>query len=71
MKRLNFYERVVWMFLLFNVVFQPINEDYLDYMIPKNIIGYTYWLSIGLFLGFQLFKNASKRYWEEQEKIND
>jgi hypothetical protein len=56
MGNLNLYEKIIGLFLLFNIIYYPINEDYLNFIIPKDFCSYMYWLSIGLFLGFKLYK---------------
>lgn len=61
MKRVNLYNRIIWGFLLFNIAFHPVNEDFLEYLIPKDIMGYSYWLSIGIFIGFNLYNFEVKR----------
>jgi len=67
MKRFKYYEIFVWVFLLFNIIFQIINEDFLDYLIQKNYICYSYWFSIGLFVSFQIHKYLVARHWKEQK----
>ncbi len=68
MKRFKYYETFVWCYLLFNVVFQIINEDLLDLLIPKKYVCYSYWFSIGLFVGLQIHKYLVRKYWEAQNK---
>jgi hypothetical protein len=37
-----------------NLFLDVINEKLLHYWIPVEIVAYLFWLSLGLFLGFQL-----------------
>ncbi len=68
MKRFKYYEAFVWLYLLFNVVFQVINEDFLDCLIPQKYICYSYWFNIGLFVGLQIHKYLVRKHWKEQNK---
>jgi hypothetical protein len=58
--RFNLYEGTVIIFFIFNIVFYNLNEDYLHY-IPNQVAGYMFWLSLGLWLGFELSKYEFKR----------
>lgn len=47
-----------------------LNRDFLHYLIPNEIAAYLFWLSLGLYLGFQLYKYEMKRLmkqWKQQE----
>ena len=68
MGRFILFERIIWFFLIFNIVFQPINEDIFNYFLPKEINGYMYWFSIGLFFGYQLYKYSINKYWKNLNK---
>lgn len=62
-KRLNIYEGIIAVNFILNIAIYIVNEDYLQYVIPKEIVGYMFWLSLGLCLGFQLCKYEFKRLW--------
>jgi hypothetical protein len=63
-KRSYIYEGVISINFLLNLVFYIVNEDYFQYVIPKEIAGYMFWLSLGLYLGFQLCKYEFRRVWK-------
>lgn len=69
-KRFAFYEKGVTIFFILNLFFDLINKKLLDYRIPSDIVGYLFWLSLGLFLGFRLCKfeysNILRRHSEKQ-----
>ena len=67
-KRFNFYEKGLAIFLIFNIIFYVVNEDFLKYIIPKDISGYLFWISLGLYLGFRLCQYEYKRVWNEMQK---
>ena len=60
-KRFNTYDLAIVINLIVNIFLYIINEDFLNYAIPKNISVYMFWLSLGLYLGFQLCKMEFKR----------
>lgn len=62
-KRLKIFEAIVSGNFLFSLFLYIVNEDYLEYAIPKDIAGYIFWLSLGLYLGFRLCKYEFKRLW--------
>ena len=66
-KRFNYYEKCLAIFFIFNIIFYILNEDFLVYIVPKDISGYMFWLSLGLYLGFQLCKYEYKRIWNKME----
>ena len=66
-KRLRIYELMLAVNLPLNILFYKVNEDYLQYLIPKEIAGYLFWLSLGLYLGFQVCKYEVKRIWHKCE----
>lgn len=60
MARVHIYEWGISLLLVANIIYYPINEDYLEYLVPKEICGYSFWLSLGLFVGFKLCKSELK-----------
>lgn len=76
MKEVNILEIVLGVYLFVNIIFYPINRDKLDYLVSEEVSIYSYWLSIGLFVGFktcrhQMTRILKKRYQgEEQIKKN-
>jgi len=55
-KRFSFYERGLTFFFMINIFLDVINDKLLDSVIPGEIVGYLFWLSLGLYLGFRLCK---------------
>lgn len=70
-QKFNIYEKISITFFILNIFFYILNEDYLLYAIPKQISGYLFWLSLGLFLGFQVSKNEFARVMRKQEENKD
>lgn len=65
-KRYKNFEKCILFFLMFNLVFDIINKKILNSIVPIEIIGYLFWLSLGLFLGFQICKYEFKKVWKLQ-----
>lgn len=51
---IGLYGKIISVFFMVNVFLDVINEKLLHYWIPVEIVAYLFWLSLGLFLGFQL-----------------
>lgn len=54
--QISLFNKVVSVFLILNIVLKIINDKLLNQSIPEDIIGYLFWLSLGIYLGFQLCK---------------
>ena len=54
--RFNNYEKCLAAFFMLNIFLDVINKKLLGSAIPKEIISYLFWLSLGLYLGFRLCK---------------
>lgn len=67
-KGFNYYEKSLAIFFIFNIIFYIVNEDFLKYIVPKYIAGYMFWISLGLYLGFQLCKYEYKRVWNKMQE---
>jgi hypothetical protein len=67
-RRFNFYEGVIVVFLMINILFVIINQRIEKPIIPIEIAGYFFWLSLGLYLGFKLCIQEYKRMWKEANK---
>ncbi len=71
-KRFNNYEKSITAFFMLNIFLDVVNKKLLNSIIPVEIIGYLFWLSLGLFLGFRWCKYEFTRVWNkmqvEQEK---
>ena len=70
-KRFNAYEICLAVFLMINLFLGEINEKALDSNIPNEIIGYLFWLSLGLYLGFRLCRYELSRIHKKKKKKND
>ena len=66
-KRFGIYEAIVSVFFILITVFYIINKDFLKYVVPKDIAGYLFWLSLGLWLGFVTCKYEFKRVWNKMK----
>lgn len=49
-------EYFVTTLLLINFWLDVINKKFLNSFIPNQLVAYSFWLSLGLFLGFRLAK---------------
>lgn len=67
LQRFNNYEKIFVFFLLTNLIFILVNEEI--NLIPFEISGYFFWLSLGLYLGFRLSKREVDRAMEKQSFI--
>ncbi len=57
-KWFNIYRRAIEIFFTLNVVFSVLNKIKKKPLISPEIIGYLFWLSLGLYLGFNLCRIA-------------
>ncbi len=60
-KRFRIYEGIISFNFIGSLFLYTLNEDYLQYAIPKDLAGYFFWLSLGLYLGFQICKYEFRR----------
>jgi hypothetical protein len=60
-KRIKLIETIIDGFFIINIVFLILDKWFLNFVIPKDIVGYFFWLSLGLWLGFQWCKYEAKR----------
>lgn len=60
-KRFVLYERIIACNFLLNIVFYVLNEDYLHYLLKREISVCLFWISLGLYIGFQLCKYEIRR----------
>jgi hypothetical protein len=68
LKRLLIYELVATTLLLVSFFFFILNEDFFNHIIPKDIAGYLFWISLGIYLGFKLCKYELKRVWKKMKE---
>ena len=68
-KRLSYYDKVLAMFFMINIFLDIINKKVLNSVIPNEIIGYLFWISLGLYLGFQICKYEFKRVLKNMNEI--
>ena len=71
-KRFNNYEKLLSGFFVTNIFLVIINKEFLSSVIPIEIVGYSFLLSLGLYLGFRLCKyeygRITKMQMEEQRE---
>lgn len=53
---ISLFNKILAAFFMLNIVLDIINEKILASSIPVEIVGYLFWLSLGLYLGFELCK---------------
>ncbi len=74
-KRFGMYETILLIFFGIGLFSEAINKELLHFMIPSKIVGYVFWLSLGLYLGFSLCKNeysrARKLHWAKKIQTNE
>lgn len=66
-KRFNIYQQGLALFFIVSLVFDIINKKLLESRVPTEIVGYMFWLSLGLFLGFRLCKYEYIRVWNKMK----
>ena len=59
--RINLYHKIFLFFFLFCLLITFFNEVFLKTMIPKEILGYLVFLSLGNYIGFHLCLSEFKR----------
>lgn len=67
-KRFSFFDKGLAVFFMLNLFLDVINKKILQSVIPGDLISYLFWLSTGLYLGFQLCKYEYKQVIKKQEK---
>lgn len=60
-KRFNVFQQSLAAFFILCLFLDIINSKILNSAISNEIIGYLFWLSLGMFLGFKLCKNEYSR----------
>lgn len=74
-KQFSNLEKSIGIFLIINLFLDLINKYFLKSTIPNEIIGYSFWLSLGLFLGFKsckfYFSKAIKKNITDPELKNN
>ena len=71
MRRFTIYQRSIEIFFMLNLCLHPINKELLHEVIPFEIIGYSFWLSLGLYIGFMACKSAITKIYKEQNNRNN
>lgn len=69
-KRFIIYERIVSYNFLLNIGFYIANKELLNNIVPNEIEVALFFLSLGIYLGFQLCKFESNRVWKINENKN-
>ena len=67
-RQFNVYEKGLALFFMINIFFDVINTKFLNSIVPVKIVGYMFWLSLGLYLGFRLCKYEFRRVLKKQSK---
>ncbi len=74
MKRFKISEKIIVIIFVISLYFYIFNKDFLYSFFSEKISGYFFWLSLGLFLGFQLCKyeliRVLKKDSEDQSKLH-
>ena len=60
-ERFKIYEKCIVVFLLCNIIVLIFNDSIFSRWIPKRIEEFSFWLSLGLYLGFQICGYEIKR----------
>jgi hypothetical protein len=68
-KRLLIYEWVTIFIFLSSLFLFILNKDYIKSMVLEQLFGYLFWLSLGLYLGFQWCKKEFVRIIKRDEEI--
>lgn len=72
-KRFSYFDKGLTVFFMINLFLDILNKNLLNSAIPSEIVGYLFWLSLGLFLGFKLCKyeySHTLRKHSEEQKLN-
>jgi hypothetical protein len=64
-KRFDLYQKALNLLFIINLVFAIIEKKLSKPMIPPEVIGYSFWLSLGLYLGFNLCKYEFSRVFKK------
>lgn len=64
--RFKKYENCLAIFFMANIILDLINKKFLKLIIPPEIVGYLFWLSLGLYFGFRLCKYEYNRASQKQ-----
>ena len=66
-RRLRVYQKIITYFFIFNIIFYIINDAFFRNAIPLEIIGYMFFLSLGIYIGFHVCIHEIKRQNIEQQ----
>ncbi|WMW78120.1 hypothetical protein RF683_01360 [Flavobacterium sp. 20NA77.7] len=67
-KRFSDLDKGLTVFFMINLFLDILNKNILNSVIPIEIVGYLFWLSLGLFLGFKLCKYEYSRTLRKQSE---
>ena len=67
-KRFSYFDKGLAAFFMVNLFLDVINKKLLGSVIPTEIVGYLFWLSLGLYLGFRLCRYEYSRTLKEHSK---
>lgn len=59
-ERFNLYENIIAVLFMIGIVLDVINKKLLKNLIPEEIVGYFFWFTLGLFLGYKICKQGMK-----------
>ncbi len=65
-RRFSFFDKTIAFYFISNLLLYTLSREFSNFPIPKRIVEYSFWLSLGLLIGFKLckheFNRALKKY---------
>lgn len=69
-KRFSYFDNGLTVFFMINLFLDILNKKVLNSILPSEIVGHLFWLSIGLFVGFKLCKHEYSQTLKKQSENN-
>jgi len=63
-KRIRILDKGVKVLFLFSILFSSFGREFFNI----KFVNYFFWLGLGVFLGFQLYKYEMKRMWNKENE---